>query len=242
MSIRIRKILEGWQRCLYILGFILFLPKRQYYFLAKVFRESKSQLGQDLLVLSVLNLKRDGYFVEFGATNGVDLSNTYLLEKSFGWNGIVAEPALCWHERLKKNRSCHIETKCVWSESGCSIRFNEVENAEYSTVDTYSSRDMHEEKRRFGRYYDVETISLNTLLEKYDAPRSIDYLSIDTEGSELQILNSLDFEKYQFKVITCEHNYTRDRKKILTLLENHGYERKFRVFSRVDDWYVKSNL
>src|SRR3990167_7150651 len=66
-------------------------------------RKSKSQHRQDLFVLSQLNFKRNGYFVEFGATNGIDLSNTYLLEKEFGWAGILAEPAKCWHKDLKKN-------------------------------------------------------------------------------------------------------------------------------------------
>ncbi len=66
--------------------------------------ESKSQLRQDLFVLSELRFKRDGYFVEFGATNGIDLSNSHLLETRFGWQGILAEPARIWHKALKNNR------------------------------------------------------------------------------------------------------------------------------------------
>src|SRR6056297_216441 len=58
---------------------------------------SKSQLRQDLFVLSELGFKQHGFFVEFGATNGIDLSNTYLMEARFGWNGILAEPARLWH-------------------------------------------------------------------------------------------------------------------------------------------------
>ena len=60
----------------------------------------------------------------------------------------------------------------------------------------------------------VETISLNDLLKKFNAPKYIDYLSIDTEGSEFEILSSLDFSKY-ISVITCEHNYSSKRKKFL---------------------------
>jgi hypothetical protein len=55
---------------------------------ADLLRSSKAQLRQDIFVLNELNFKRDGYFVEFGATNGVDLSNTYLLEKGYNWKGI----------------------------------------------------------------------------------------------------------------------------------------------------------
>ena len=64
---------------------------------------SKAQLHQDIFVLAEHDFKSSGYFVEFGATNGHDLSNTYLLETQFGWQGIVAEPAKSWHEALKKN-------------------------------------------------------------------------------------------------------------------------------------------
>ena len=65
---------------------------------------SKSQLRQDLFVLSELNFKVGGYFVEFGATNGIDLSNTYFLEEKFSWRGILVEPAKIWHQELSENR------------------------------------------------------------------------------------------------------------------------------------------
>jgi hypothetical protein len=95
-------------------------------------------------------------------------------------------------------------------------------------------------ERKSGHSYDVKTISLKDLLEKYRAPDEIDYLSIDTEGSELEILSSFDFDRYQFKVITCEHNFTRMREKIFSLLTEHGYVRKYIGFSKWDDWYTKS--
>ena len=66
--------------------------------------KSKSQLRQDLFVLSRLSFMERGYFVEFGATNGYELSNTYLLETKKHWSGIFAEPARCWHGQLEKNR------------------------------------------------------------------------------------------------------------------------------------------
>jgi hypothetical protein len=61
--------------------------------LASLLEKSKSQLKQDLFVLAELDFKSNGFFVEFGATNGIDLSNTHLLENEFGWGGILAEPA-----------------------------------------------------------------------------------------------------------------------------------------------------
>ena len=90
-----------------------------------------------------------------------------------------------------------------------------------------------------GDIFNVKTISLYDLLEKYNAPKYIDYLSIDTEGSEYEILKNFDFEKYVFKIITCEHNHTDMREKIYTLLTNNGYVRKYENLSQWDDWYVK---
>jgi FkbM family methyltransferase len=204
--------------------------------------KSKSQIGQDVFVLSETNFKRDGFFVEFGATNGVDLSNTHILEKEFDWTGILAEPGKVWHEALRQNRSCAVDAGCVWSESGSTLRFNQTSAAEYSTIDEYSSLDGHAGKRKNGESYDVSTISLRDLLRKYDAPKTIDYLSIDTEGSEFEILNNFDFAEYQFNVITCEHNFTPERAKLYLLLTANGYERKFEDLSRFDDWYVKAEL
>lgn len=219
---------------------LLQLPKDTFAQLVSLTEDSKSQLHQDLFVLAELGFKRGGYFVEFGATNGVDLSNSYLLEKKFGWNGILAEPARCWHSALQVNRASHIETRCVFGDSVSVLSFNEVEAPELSTIAAFSDSDCHEAARKYGRTYDVQTISLNDLLDKYNAPKVIDYLSIDTEGSEYEILCNFDFSKYQFSVITCEHNFTPMREKIFKLLTANGYSRKYLGFSKWDDWYVKN--
>lgn len=202
---------------------------------------SKSQIAQDLFVLSELAFKENGFFVEFGATNGIDLSNTHLLEKRFNWNGILAEPAKNWHKDLTRNRSVHITTDCVWKTSNNSLSFNEVKLGELSTLDTFSNSDGHSKIRKNGVKYDVNTTSLNDLLAKYNAPIIIDYLSIDTEGSEYDILSSFNFKKYKFRIITCEHNFTPNREKIHTLLKKYGYEKKFEDISEFDDWYVLTN-
>ena len=117
--------------------------------------------------------------------------------------GILAEPARRWHKELRANRTCHIETDCVWSESNSHITFEEADWGELSGVRMASASDT----KSTGRTYTVNTISLFDLLNKYGAPKEIDYLSVDTEGSEFDILSSFDFSKYQFNVITCEHNH-----------------------------------
>jgi FkbM family methyltransferase len=190
-------------------------------------------------VLSALDFKQSGFFVEFGAADGITSSNTHLLEKNFGWNGILAEPARMWQKRLRENRKCHIDTGCVWHESGSHLRFNETRSAEHSTIDSFSEVDTRREQRKHGTIYTVETISLEGLLGKYDAPKLIDYLSIDTEGSEFDILNGFDFSRYRFRIITCEHNFTPAREQIFSLLTKNGYERTLTEYSLYDDWYVE---
>jgi FkbM family methyltransferase len=220
---------------------ILAFPNGDCANLLKYLRKSKSQLRQDLFVLSHLKFKTNGFFVEFGATNGVDLSNTWLLEKEFEWKGILAEPAKCWHKQLKKNRTASLETNCVWKDSHSTLTFNEVEIAELSTIQSYSDNDLYKDERKQGTAYDVKTISLNELLIKHRAPEKIDYLSIDTEGSEFEILNNFDFSKHSFQIITCEHNFTLYREKIFDLLSKNGYRRVYKEMSGIDDWYVKSD-
>jgi FkbM family methyltransferase len=192
-------------------------------------------------VLSQLGFKSNGYFVEFGATNGIDLSNTYLLEKEFGWTGILAEPAHCWHSKLHQNRSVHIETDCIWSNSSTTLTFNESDNPDLSTISSFSDADHHGKLRKNVKSYEVKTISLNDLLDKFSAPAQIDYLSIDTEGSEFEILSHFDFSRHRFSVITCEHNFTPMRDRIFDLLTRHGYIRIHQDISGVDDWYIHSS-
>jgi hypothetical protein len=88
------------------------------------------------------------------------------------------------------------------------------------------------------RQYDVRTVSLNDLLKNFGAPRKIDYLSIDTEGSEYIILSSFDFSKYDISVITVEHNSGEQRDSIHRLLSRNGFVRIFEEISSCDDWYI----
>lgn len=201
-------------------------------------KNCKSDLNQDLFVLEQMNYKKEGFFVEFGACNGVDFSNTYLLETEYEWKGILAEPSKIWHTDLLKNRKCSIDKRCVWSRSGETIVFNQTDEPMISTIEQFSYSDFHAEARKTGNRYSVETISLMDLLTTYDAPRVIDYLSIDTEGSEYEILKAFDFGEYEIRAITCEHNFSSEREKIFNLLSSNGYIRKMQCVSGTDDWYI----
>jgi FkbM family methyltransferase len=224
------------------------LPKDESDFIAPYLGYSRAQLGQDLFALNeTRGSSGRKFFVEFGATNGVTQSNTWLLEKILGWDGIVAEPAQIWHKALKENRSCSIDTRCVSTRTGDRIAFLEVANikskssAELSSVRSYADNGDAASALRLenSREYLVETVSLNDLLQSHGAPQVIDYMSVDTEGSELDILGSFDFEKYKVRVISVEHNYRPDyRRAIFELLSSKGFVRKYSDVSRFDDWYV----
>lgn len=232
--------LERNSRALHDQAFLAQMPDEHIGRLFRLLDRSRSQIRQDLFVLSTLNFKREGFFVEFGATNGVDLSNTWLLEREFGWTGILAEPARCWREALAGNRRCRIDNRCVWARSGETLRFAEGENADMSTIEQFSGADHHGRHRRPAASYEVETISLADLLAAHGAPQEIDFLSIDTEGSEYDILSSFDFDRWRFRVITCEHNFSPLRPKLQALLEAKGYRRVLDDVSQFDDWYVST--
>ena len=82
-----------------------------------------SQLSQDLFAYCFSERQKGGFFVEFGATDGFNLSNTFILEKYHGWQGILAEPLPSWHEDLMRNRSCSIDTRCIHSKTGVKVVF-----------------------------------------------------------------------------------------------------------------------
>jgi len=208
---------------------------------------SKAQLGQDLFAFNQ-SQKRDNslrhYFVDIGASDGIRFSNTWLLEKHLGWHGIAAEPARCWREDLQHNRKCIIDTRAVFHSSGENLLFLDVSNAkgyrELSSLASASNSDDRQSQRQADpTTYSVETISLTDLLITHSAPSYIDFLSIDTEGSELAILQHFDWNNFSFGSICVEHNYNkRARSEIFNLLSSRGYKRVHTYASAWDDWYV----
>jgi FkbM family methyltransferase len=201
---------------------------------------SRAQFFQDLWVLFELGERRNGYFVEFGAADGVHASNSWLFETELGWNGILAEPGRSWREALHRNRRCHIDTRCVWTRTGETLVFNQPDIALHATIDAFSDHDNLAATRASGERYEVETVSLNDLLAHWDAPRRIDYLSLDTEGSELAILEAFDFDRWDVRCITVEHNHTPQRDALRALLTAKGFVNRFPNLSNVDDWYIRT--
>lgn len=210
-------------------------------FASAALRSSYGQRFQDLFGLWENGFARDGYFVEFGALSGLAFSNTYLLER-IGWDGVVAEPHPAYEKRVRKNRTCHVSTKCVLDRTGDTVTFHAVQGRPaLSTVEGFGTDDIRSKFREHYKSHDVETITLADLLDEAGAPRVVDFLSIDTEGSEVVILSAYDFESRPIRAISVEHN-DRHRDELYELLTSRGFRRKFPELSGHDDWYVHTAL
>lgn len=203
--------------------------------------QSKSQLRQDLFCLYFNGWKKNGFFFEAGALDGVRDSNTYLLETLFGWRGMLVEPSRQFHQKLRKNRRCRIDTRCLFSASNKHLEFNELPDCGLShlkEVDSTAGATHSNDSPQV--VYSVPTVSLNDLLE--NCPDTIDYLSLDTEGSEYLILKNFDFSKHRFNFISVEHNNSKWQEPLTKLLTDNGYKKVYENLSGGDGWYVPTTL
>ena len=207
----------------------------------------KSQLYQDVFASFIISNNFDKTFLEFGATDGLEFSNSHMLENLLGWKGILSEPSPQWHNLLKKNRiNTKIITKCIWSETGKTLDFFMSDEGIFSTLNDFVDSDKHsmpantKARKKAGKVIPVETISLNDVIREYFDNTSPSYISIDTEGSEFKILETFNFKIYRPKVFTIEHNFTELQNKIDELMSSNGYERVFRELTSFDAWYVSN--
>jgi FkbM family methyltransferase len=187
-----------------------------------------AQLKQDTRVVEHYQSKKGGYYVDIGAHDGLSFSNTYLLDRAYGWTGICVEPLPDVFQQLINNRKNAI---CVQAAI-----FNRSElKLDFTTADMFSGIvgyiDCHEEGKT-AQTIKVNTLSMTDLLKRCNAPHWIEYLTIDTEGSELEVLQSIDYSNYRFGLIHIEHNYVEPRRSLMRkLLQSQGY-----VHSREIQW------
>lgn len=180
-----------------------------------------SQVGQDQhIIKKIFPGKTGGFFIELGACDGKSISNTYALEKYFGWTGLCIEPNDSYWKKLGKNRKCHISHDCVYSD------VREVEFTKHGVLSGVTSHiDLHTYVKNEGSVQVKKTTNtLTTLLDAVNAPNVIEYLSLDTEGTEFEILKGLDLEKYKILYMTIEHNFAVEKRKaVREHLEARGY-------------------
>lgn len=180
-----------------------------------------SQIGQDRWVQHVLGDKRDGFFVELGACDGIHFSNTLFFERERGWKGICIEPNEEMFRQLYINRTCMVTNALVYSEPNVMLDFSMCGTASAILgIETgpFTTRNAITKKK---------TTTLERILDDAHAPSMMDYLSLDVEGQEYNILRTFPFHKYAFRCITVEHNAPHigpeQQRLICDLLEKNGY-------------------
>ena len=167
-----------------------------------------SQSGQDKIIKNhFFKNKKKGFFVEIGAFDGLEGSNCYYFENMQAWDGIAVEASKNHFSKLKKNRKCHVLNFAI-SSSEKEVEFYDVEGelAQGSGINdrNYSLKKFVEKdpKSKVNKY----KIKTTTFEKVIPSNKIIDYLSIDIEGNEMDILETIDFTKYTIKVISVENN------------------------------------
>jgi FkbM family methyltransferase len=194
-----------------------------------------SQAGQDEWIPDLFKSKKGGYFLDIGSHNGIDINNTYFLEKELEWSGICIEADPKIFSSLITNREC----KCI------NIAVSDVEGEISFFQDGFSGRELESPGS-----IRVKTKTLKEIFSEVNPPKVIDYLSLDIEGMELKALQGFPFEDYEILAITVEHNlYTGKEKykqEIRELLESKGYiiykENIESQGSPFEDWYINERI
>jgi FkbM family methyltransferase len=170
--------------------------------------------------------KRDGFFIDIGAFDGICISNTYSLEK-IGWRGICIEPIPSIYEKLVKNRKCECINAALSDNGIADGKFIQTKVGR-SGFTRNMSKEMHiaAEEEGIIAEIDVKSVTFDTIMDKYDI-KYIDFMSIDVEGSELEILGTINFDKYKFGLITVENNHGKDRLK--SFMKLRGYKALFDI-------------
>jgi hypothetical protein len=162
-------------------------------------KEWYSQTKQDQVVIGLLRNKREGFFIDLAANDARKLSNTYALERRFGWEGLCIEPNPEYWFDLSRFRTCKVVAAIVGQDRMEEIKFN------YRGVYGGINREGFDN----GEKYETEsipafTVPLQEVLERTDTPHVIDYLSLDVEGAETYIMKNFPLSSYRIKIMTVE--------------------------------------
>jgi FkbM family methyltransferase len=174
-----------------------------------------SQALQDMFLdKHIFKGKENGFFIDIGAYDGKTFSNTLFFEKYRNWNGICIEPVPAIYEKLTKVRNTTCLNVCLSDKKG-KVEFvwvdgqSEMLSGVKSNYDTRHLNRIEKETKGTDtkiRHIEVDSIIFRDL-ESYISTNIIDYLSIDVEGSELDVLKAINFQKYEINAITIEDNY-----------------------------------
>jgi len=187
---------------------------------------SKSQIGQDqILDSNIFKGKRDGVFVEVGALDGYGASNTYFFEKERNWSGILIEPnPIEFNKMLDIDRPLSKKENCAISNTEMDINFLSIGgpcNVLSGIMEFYNSQHVARINRELDMYKSypeghelhstreiikMRAVKLQTIFDKYNVT-DVDLISIDVEGAEMNVLESIDFTKTNITCFLIENNY-----------------------------------
>ncbi len=185
------------------------------------------QKGQvDFLINNVFNyekfgLKRNGFFVDLACADGVNINNTYFLEKKLGWSGLLFEPNPGYEDSIKKYRTSPLVTKCVTDVPNEIVQFR-IDNGMLGGIvsdDTDNNEKVRGDQLKNAKIIEIKTTTLINELDKINAPKIIDFLSLDIEGAEWIAMRSFDFKKYKFACMAIE----RPNESLDMMLDQNGY-------------------
>ena len=169
--------------------------------------------------------------------DGIAGSNTLFFEKFLGWRGLCIEADSSQFAKLTTFRSCDCVQACIAASDGTAKFLNVADGLTMmgGLVDHYEPSDLKMvTERSAAKIVSVATRRLDSVLKERGIG-TIDYLSIDTEGSELSILKSLDFARFTVRALSVENN--RNAPQIPEFMQSLGYRRIVRL--GVDDIYAK---
>lgn len=197
-----------------------------------------SQLLQDALVVAATDGRRDGVFVEIGVGDGEYLSNTMTLERDFGWGGLLVEANPYFWSRIRDRRpNADLAPVAALAAPAGMMKFRHVPGfPEISSLDPFAATDHHD--RGTYEMVDVETVGVAALLEERGIGKSFDYLSVDIEGPDAEVLQAVLDAGYRPTVVTVEHNRVPERVERLTDILTPCYDIVLSGVSNWDMWAV----
>jgi FkbM family methyltransferase len=191
----------------------------------------KSQDIQDLFLDRwVFRGLEGGTFIDIGAHDGVTFSNTWFFEKKRGWQGICIEPNPAVYKRLRANRSARALDCCVAGTAG-TVRFQKI--AGYSEMlsgiaDRYSAEHKQRiagEMQQYGGSSEVIEVKARTFgdIVAEAGLSEVTYVSIGTEGGEVDILKAIDFRKIMIHALTVEFG-SQNKASLFALMQGKDFE------------------
>lgn len=191
---------------------------------------SYAQFGEDVLVWEYFSRKASGCFVEVGAHEPRDLSQTMLLEEK-GWKGILIEPLAVLSERLRQQRpgSQVFQVACSSPQNRGEARFFVSDHLELSSLEKWKN-DL---ETQYAQTETVRVMTLDDVLEQAGVG-VVDFVSIDVEGTELDVLRGFNLKKYQPALLLVEdHLYHLGVHRWLT-------REQYRLVKRTgcNNWYI----